>query len=329
MTQFSFTNNYDEKYGRPQSQTAIAVPRGRDFRVAAAAGESYLATHAVTTYAQRDDSERYIVDRVASVTSYEIPNDGSEALLALKGTIEGGNFDVEANVIGQTINFYDGDAFTGLGFGEIGEYGALVRSESLALTRKAVSEAYPADDPILTAEEPPYLAHDGSPSWPDEYPEAFRELYPTDQHTDRTRSGLAITPLGYGYADGVGHDFQRGYYVATERRRYDFHDHNGTPRGLLMEILDPLSRDPSERRTTIAYDRFQLLPTEVTDPMGLITHATYDDRVLQPSQVTDSNGNRTAFAYTPLGLLERTAVMGKEERNPRRYPRRPWHALVL
>ena len=58
----------------------------------------------------------------------------------------------------------------------------------------------------------------------------------------------------------LGTIFNEATYAATERRRYDFHDHNGTPRGLLMAILDPLSRDPSERRTTIAYDRFQLLP---------------------------------------------------------------------
>ena len=48
MTQFTFTDDYDA-YGQPRSQIAIAVPRGRDFRVAAAAGEPYLATHTVTT----------------------------------------------------------------------------------------------------------------------------------------------------------------------------------------------------------------------------------------------------------------------------------------
>jgi hypothetical protein len=36
------------------------------------------------------------------------------------------------------------------------------------------------------------------------------------------------------------------------------------------------------------------------------------DRVLQPRLATDVNGNRTAFAFGPLGLLERTAVLGKD-----------------
>ena len=54
MTQFSFTVDYDV-YGQPSAQIVMAVPRGRDFRVAAAPGKPYLSTHTVTTYAHRDD----------------------------------------------------------------------------------------------------------------------------------------------------------------------------------------------------------------------------------------------------------------------------------
>jgi RHS repeat-associated protein len=61
----------------------------------------------------------------------------------------------------------------------------------------------------------------------------------------------------------------------------------------------------------MAYDTFSLLPVEVTDPAGLATKAAYDYRILQPREVTDPNGNRSAFVFTPLGLLERTAIMGK------------------
>ena len=112
--------------------------------------------------------------------------------------------------------------------------------------RRSCSEAYRADDPVLTAEAPPYLAHDGPP-WPDEYPQDFRELYPT-----------VSTPIGHALAWPSCRRVwqrrrrrarcQRGYFVDDRRRRYDFHDHNGTPRGLVLEILDPLHRDPSERR---------------------------------------------------------------------------------
>ena len=57
--------------------------------------------------------------------------------------------------------------------------------------------------------------------------------------------------------------------------------------------------------------RYDLLPIEVTDPAGLTTRSAYDYRVLQPREVIDVNGNRTAYAFTPLGLLESTTVMGK------------------
>ena len=43
----------------------------------------------------------------------------------------------------------------------------------------------------------------------------------------------------------------------------------------------------------------------------MVTSATYDYRVLQPYLVTDPNGNRKENAYTPLGLVNKAAVMGK------------------
>ncbi|MGL5908738.1 MAG: hypothetical protein ACRCZP_01975, partial [Phycicoccus sp.] len=61
----------------------------------------------------------------------------------------------------------------------------------------------------------------------------------------------------------------------------------------------------------MGYDRFALLPVEVADPAGLVTRAEHDYRVLGPREVTDPNGNVSAFGYTPLGLVERTATLGK------------------
>ena len=95
MTQFKFTDDYDE-YGRPRSQTSIAVPRRRDFCHAGfspsdsdgAAIEPYLVEHAIMTYAKRDDADKYIVDRVARVTAYEIKNDGTTNVFDLRDAIE-------------------------------------------------------------------------------------------------------------------------------------------------------------------------------------------------------------------------------------------------
>ncbi len=291
-TRFTFTNQYD-RYGQPQSQISIAVPRGRDFRVATVEGEPYLATHAVTNYAQRDDGNHYIVDRVAGVITHEILNDGSQSLFDLVAAITGDT--AQTNIIGQTLNYYDGPAFTGLPFRQLGEYGALVRTERLVLTKEILHEAYKSGDTILDPpEEPPYLLTDSPPKWTAEYPQEFRDRTPR----------LA----GYTYHPGNdGSEYVPGYFTSAERRKYDFQDApNSKGRGIIKVRRDPLGND-----TAIVYDVYALLPAEITDAVGLKTTATYDYRVLQPKEVTEPNGNLTVDSYTPLGLLESTALIGK------------------
>jgi RHS repeat-associated protein len=292
MTRFTFTDGYDP-YGQPTLQTSIAVPRRRDFRVVAAPGAPYLATHAVTTYAQRDEPGCYIVNRVACTTSYEILNDGSPGVFDLQSAILDSS--TARQISGQTLNFYDGLPFQGLPCGQIGDYGALVRTENLVLTQDIVREAYKSGSVVQTpAQEPPYLTVSGPPAWTTDYPQEFRDLLP---------------PLaGYTYQPGgTGSVYIAGYFVEADRRHYDFHDDSGGKgRGLIK-----MKRDPLEHDTAISYDVYDFRPTQVTDPVGLTARVVYDYRVLQPREVTDPNGNQTTFTYTPLGLLESTAVMGK------------------
>ena len=342
MTSVRFVGNYD-RYGQAGSQIDIAVPRRRDYAHAVPAKRAdqsdeeylaefptYLATETITTHALRDDAEHFIVDRVARTRTYEIPNngraaatDGSAPLLDLAAAIATGA--VERRLIGETQHFYDGDAFTGRPLHEIGRYGALVRTESLVMTERELAAAYPAGDPVLRDDgDAPYFSDAGDLQWPASYPAAFRDLFAANAHVDSTRPGLAVTPLGYGVAGGEA-DYARGYFAATERRRYDFHDAQGhesdsaSARGLLLAVRHPLGRhaDNADRHilrdTTIGYDDYALMPARVEDPAGLTTTYEYDHRVLQPREVRDPNGNRTAFAYTPLGLLARTAVMGKAD----------------
>lgn len=318
MTQFVFTDNYDE-YGQPRQQTQIACPRGWT-DVDGSASEDYLTTYLETKYAQRDDDENYIVDRVARTTSYEIEIEQETTVRQLEEDIVSGT--AKRHVIGQTLNFYDGDAFQGLPFGQLDKYGALVRTESLILSEEVLHEAYKSSDTVQTpAEEPPYLTSSGSPTWSTEYPPEFQNGLPIHSTFDPTRpektigsqiSFLTVTPVGYGFAKGdQGSPFERGYFAATDRRRYDFHD-DPEGRGLVTIKRDSLGRD-----TKIAYDQlYNLLPKEVTLPkeasasVELKTTVDYDYRVLQPSEVTDSNGNHTRFAFTPLGLLKETWVLG-------------------
>jgi len=288
MTQFKFMGDYD-RYGQLLSQIGIAVPRNRDFRVEAPAPQSpYLSTYSETKYAQKDDAQAqiFIVDRVAQTTTYEVLNDGRSAVFQLWDRVKADP--ASRKIIGQTLNFYDGTAFQGLNFGQIGEFGALVRSLTLAMTEEDLQNAYGAD-------RPPYLSN--PVNWTGEYPPEFRNQFPT-------LAGYAFQP------GGAGSPFAAGYFVVTEQRSYDFHEAGAEKRGLIRVMRDPLGRD-----TTIEYDEpghpYRLLPWKVTDPVGLTTQAKYDYRVLQPQEVIDANNNRATVTFTPLGLLSSTFVKGK------------------
>jgi RHS repeat-associated protein len=295
MTSFTFTEDYDA-FGQPRKQTRIACPQGWKGLTDTAA-EPFLATRSITEYANSINSLIYIKDRVCKTTEYEIVNDGLLTLLQLKNMPDNSG---SLSIIRQQLHFYDDSAFTGRNYGEIGNYGALVRTEVLVLTEDILQDAYRSGNSILPLPKiPPFLDTSGPPLWSGEYPQAFRNQLPA--------------LVGYTFqTGGAGSPFARGYFSATVRRSYDFHTHPGG-RGLVHIIRDPLGND-----TTIQYadnDDYHLLPSRVTDINGLETQATYDYRVFQVTQVTDSNDNRTVYAYTPAGLLSGVAVMGKAGEN--------------
>src|SRR5262249_44128556 len=193
MTRFAFTDDYDA-YGQSRRQVSLAVPRYRDYRNYRDAapvedplpfpdpelpldgetytGGPYLVTLVETSYAQRDDAQRYVVNRVSGSTSFEIMNDGSQTVYDLYRQIQAGT--AQRKLFGQSFNYYDGDAFVGLPFGQLGDFGALVRTETLVLTEEVLRDAFrdPAnpDAPGI----PPYLRPEGVSNWPPEYPRDFQ-----------------------------------------------------------------------------------------------------------------------------------------------------------
>ncbi len=304
MTQFSFTEDYDA-FGQPQRQTTIACPRGwrslSDTPVSDTASGPYLATRSRTVYAEPLNREVYIHDRVARITSYEMKNKSGKKVQEI-ANLPDTSPDLE--VIGQTLHFYDGLAFQGLLFGQLGDRGALTRTENLVLTQDILHDAYRSGNVVLASpEEPPYLVPGVPAAWNADYPEEFRGLLPA----------LA----GYIYQPGgAGSDHATGYFTTTERRRYDFHDLGDKGRGLLQTVRDPFGRD-----TEIVYDNpYQLLPVTVTDPVGLQTQARYNYRVLQPAEVTEPNDNKTVFTFSPLGLLKTVAVQGQANEGDQHRP---------
>jgi RHS repeat-associated protein len=291
MTQFAFQGEYDD-YGLPHSQLTVAVPRGRNpLTNLAEAADPYLSTYIVTEYARRDDPQCYIIDRTARTTSYEVINDGRQSVFALQGAIVGGSG--QLRIIGHGRTFYDGAPFVGLPLGQIGDFGAAVRSESLAFTDDFLDRTFDSADSLSVSPRPVYLNPEGVAVWPGEYPDEFKNLLPR----------LA----GYAhYGDGEIAGSPGGYYVPGEQHSYDFHDPGHTVRGLVLATRDPLGGEAH-----IDYDTYDLLPVRVTDPVGLATEAQYDYRVLQARRITDPNGNGAEFAFSPAGFLIAQYARGK------------------
>jgi RHS repeat-associated protein len=301
MTQFTFTEDYDD-FGQARRQTNIACPRGWR-KLEDVPGKSYLASRTQTDYASPATNGPYIVDRVARSTTYEIVNDGQQTLLELRDLR---NDSSQLNVIGQVLNFYDRDpaqpqngAFLGLSYGQVGEFGALARTVTLVMNEEILHEAYKIGESITNPpERPPYLTIGNAIAWTSYYPTEFQQRLPSK--------------AGYTFHTGDA-TYARGYFAATERRRYDFHQTGGQARGMVVVQRDALGRQD----TQIDYDAFHLLPTKVTNTVSsvpLITEATYNYRVLQPRLVTDPNGNQTQFFFTALGLLKDTWLMGDKQR---------------
>ena len=301
MTRFTFTSDYDA-FGHPLRQTEVACPRG--WRgIDDTPGRPYLATSTQTAYAQPQDADVFVMDRPARTTSFEIVNDGLHTVSELVATADTGS---TLAIIGQEIHFYDGPAFVGLPNGEVGRFGSLVRTETLALTEGLLKAAY-RDDASNEPAIPPYLTPAGAPPWTDEYPLEFRDHI-------AGLSGLA----GYTFHAGDDDVHVRGYFAQSAQNEFDFQRLDvATPHGLLRRVRDPLRHAlPPElapgRDSTIDYDEFDLLPIRTTDPVGLVTRARHHPQLLQPVEIIDPNGNRNHKVYTPLGLVAAIAVLGKD-----------------
>ena len=82
----------------------------------------------------------------------------------------------QLRIIGHGRTFYDGAPFVGLPLGQIGDFGAAVRSESLAFTDDFLDRTFDSADSISVSPRPIYLNPQDVSSWPDEYPNEFRDL---------------------------------------------------------------------------------------------------------------------------------------------------------
>jgi RHS repeat-associated protein len=300
MTQFSFTEDYDT-FGQPQTAIAVACPRSwRKPGDVFPENRPFLATVSRTVFAYSGGESPYIKDRTARTSAWELKHRGNLTLYDLKA--QAANLDF-LEITAQSISYYDGEAFTGLLYGQIGAHGTPVRSETLILTEALLQDAWKNENG--EAEIPVWL-ESATPDWPESYPQAFRDQLP------------ALG--GYRFHDGTGPQ-ARGYWVEGGRTQFDIHL-SPAGKGLALAMRDALDRE-----TTIQYDAYQLLPEKVTDPLGLIQRAWYDYRVLQPRQTEDANGNRSRFDFSPLGLANAFFVNGKEGESEGDTPEKPSRRL--
>jgi RHS repeat-associated protein len=292
MVHFAFSDE-PNAYGLPTRQLAVAVPRGRDPRaIPADASKPMLSSLAVLTHAGRDDEQRYMVDRVCRSDAYEVIDDGRRSAFGLRDAAFGGS--AELRRISHARYYYDGEAFIGLPLGRLGDFGAPVRSESLAFTDTFLAEVDPHGGP------PPWLQ--AAPVWTADYPEAFREAQP---------------PLaGYvHYAEGEVTGCPGGYFTVTDRSRYDFHELGRMARGLVTA-----SRDPMGAESSVEFDAHDLLPVRVVNAAGLATIAEYDYRLLRPRRVVDPNAAESEFRYSPTGMITEQYLRGAGGRGDQTEP---------
>jgi RHS repeat-associated protein len=313
MTRFSFTADYDS-YGQARAQLSAAMPRHWDRAAASAAGA--LVSYGVSKHAGYDEQgqrnfydgvTQYMVDRAISSTSWELLTDSTTlSVFDLLADALNPAGTLQRRLLGHSVQYYDGDAFVGKTFGELGSYGALTRSEVLILTPEIIQQAYGSTPTLLQ----PGASSQWPGGWPAEFPVAFQAAYD------------AAYPNGAaGYHIGTTSEYvPGGYYQVAERRQYDFQAGVGRPRGLVQAMLDPLGSvanalSAGERVSRVQYDAYAMLPVQTTDALGHQTTAQYDYRLLQAHLVTDPNRNRTAYGFSPLGLLCETALLGKENQH--------------
>ena len=184
------TKDYD-KFSQSQRQIRIACPRGWQ-RIKDRPEQGYLATCSRRTHAAPTIADVYIQDRTAQTISYELTSTFRKTVAEIHREAAD---NIGLKVIGHSVHYYNGAAFAGLPFGEVGRFGALVRTESLAMSDEQVLDANGTD-------RPPDLSPAGTTAWTTAYPPEFRAaLAPRAGY--QFRSVALYTP---------------GYYIASERR---------------------------------------------------------------------------------------------------------------
>ena len=267
MTRFAFTAEPDEYGLADPAARGRRAARARPARIAAPRRPSrtWRRTRPPSTPAATTPTH-YIVDRVARTTSYEVVNDGTPSVFELRDAVldDAADNAVSLRVIGHSRTFYDGEPYSGLPLGRLGDHGLAVRARRWP-SPTASSTSCSTRGSARLGPRPPTSTRPARPRGRPSIPAEFRDLMPE----------LA----GYRhYADADVPGSPGGYYIVGARHRYDVHDHDRVPRGLLLGSLDPFGAESRVelRRARPAPDRRR------STRSGSPPAAVNDLRVLQP-----------------------------------------------
>lgn len=289
QTAYTFAIDFDEKYGRPLTNLAIAVPKGKksnEWDPADRISQPYFITLEEVNYA--DNPDVYIKDRPASASGFEIKNQTGTIEDVLIAVTSGAVKPTDKVLLSHVNNYYDqlSIPFFGLSIGQLGQHGELVESEQLVFNAEQLATFCQAQGQAFDPSHiPEYLLTQGQSSWPTDAPPEFTQQ---------------LAPLaGYRY-ESMGDPNFHGYYQRSGTKQVD------PQTGLLLA-----ERNALDQQTTIEYDAYQLFPVKVTGPIGLSMTLEYDYLIGEVKQATDPNHNLTRFGFTPLGLLAHVAQLGK------------------
>jgi RHS repeat-associated protein len=178
--------------------------------------------------------------------------------------------------------------------GELQSLALPFESYKLAFTPGLVSEVYGgrATDAML-ANEGCYVHTEGDANW----------WFPSGQIFYSPDSGDAP-------AQELG--FARQHFFLPHRYRDPFHTNAVSTESFVTydayDLLVEETRDALDNRVTVG--------ERDVNPMQPLVRRAQDYRVLQPALVMDPNRNRSAVAFDTLGMVVRTAVMGKPAPDP-------------
>jgi hypothetical protein len=323
MTKFSFTGGIDA-YGQPLSQISIAVPRGKDPRTGGELqghtgvydpARGYDATIQYTKYIYVDPRidpisavegaiaptfpGQYVVDRAKQARSYEARNNGSMSVFALRdimlcgAPIHGGSADSEHKAHCSPSATRTTTVPTRMGLPTVPW---ALMGYPCAPKRSWCSQ--PSWMRCTARRQPPALVSWNTGTAPD-----WSAFPPDPCRACSIRNAGTPTKLQV----VVREDYVAGYYTSAQRTRFDFHD-SPDAKGLPVAM-----RDVFDHEASIEYDDYQLLPVKVTDPVGMET--SFGVRL--PRAATQAGHgpeqNSSAFAFTPLGLMHKTALLGKDQ----------------